>query len=202
MVTVVSILPFAIREDMPHIHPNLYTMDPAPKDGFSTLVIKDGLDRVYAGDGKHVERIVLAKEIADNLVRMSTSSQMGVGENAAPGLFVLEGKVSPEAIKTNHSDKLKEAQVRQRNWYKNLLRDADDMWTKYHQHRMISDVHRFACTALGQQREWNVIIDTDNGPQFCPACGGTLPSATVTKCLHCQTVIKPEEHKKKFGSAA
>jgi hypothetical protein len=202
MVTFVSLLPFPIREDMPHINPSRYELEAAPKDGFSILHINNATDYVYAGDGKHVDRIVLAKDIAENLRQMVAQSQMSIGENASPGIFIVDGHLSKGEVAEKFGTKLKVAQIQQRNWFKNLVKEADDTWGKFRQHRTISDLHRYACGALALQREWNIDMNTETGPVFCPACSSPLINADVTVCATCHTIIKPEEHAKRFGKVA
>ena len=77
---------------------------------------------------------------------------------------------------------------------------ADDSWSKYHQHRDISDLQRDAANYLNLDRDWIKSVEV-NDLIVCPACGSTLANDLVMKCPMCQTVIKPEEYKKHFGSS-
>ena len=62
-------------------------------------VIEDAIDLVYAGEGRHIERIVPALDVAKNLYNMVVSSQLCLGENAKPAAFFVEGKYTKEEIK-------------------------------------------------------------------------------------------------------
>lgn len=198
-VTFVSCVPRPIHEDMPHIRPSLYHVEPAKDKDFEVLYIENAIDDVYAGEGKHIQRVVFAEEVAANLARMVTGSQLCIGEDAGPGVFFVAGKQSKDQIIKNHSTELAVARIRQLKWYKNLVKDADDVWNKFRQHRMISDLHRFAAGALKLNREWMLVIDDEFDQLDCPACGKKLPNKEVTVCAECKTIIKPEEHAKKFG---
>lgn len=190
-------MPRPIAEHMPHIRPSRYNVDAAKDKDFEILLIDDGIDAVYAGDGKHVERIELGENIAENLRGMLCNSQLGLGENACPGVFFVKGECTKEQIKEKYSKELAHAKLQQLNWYRNLVREADDVWAKFHQHRMISDLQRFAANCLQlKNRDWMAAnFDVIN----CPACGANLPNAEVTVCKECRTIINPVEHEKKFG---
>jgi hypothetical protein len=191
-------MPRPIMENMPHIRPSIYSVPEAKDKDFELLVINDGIDSVYAGDGKHVERIELGESIAENLKNMICNSQLANGENAYPGVFWVHGEHTKEDIKTKFTKELEKAKLVQLNWYRNLVREADDVWAKFHQHRTISDLMRFAASALKLNREW--LINTEDAEAIaCPACGKDLPNKDVTICATCHTIIKPEEHAKKFA---
>lgn len=200
MVTFVSCMPRSISEEMPHIIPSQYNLAAAEEKDFEILHIKNAIDNVYAGEGKHIQRIVPASEVAENLKNMVSNSQLCIGENAAPGVFWVEGTLDKKELKEKHIKLLAKARLMQMNWYRNLVRDADDVWSKFHQHRMISDLHRFGAKSLSLTREWSAMPTDDDLEKFpCPACGKDLPNAQVTVCATCHTIIKPEEHEKKFG---
>jgi hypothetical protein len=53
-------------------------------------------------------------------------------------------------------------------WYKQLVADADEMWTRGHSYREISDMHRRAASAMGLEREWAYVPQRSVD---CPVCG-------------------------------
>lgn len=199
MVTFVSLMPRPISEEMPHIIPSQFNLDAAKDKDFEILYINNAVDNVYAGDGKHIQRPVFASEVAENLKNMVCNSQLCIGDNASPGVFWVEGELTKEEVTKKCLKQLANARMRQMNWYRNLLNDADDVWSKFHQHRMISGLHRFAATALNKNREWAESFD-DVEAVDCPACGTELPNPNVTICATCHTIIKPKEHAEKFSA--
>lgn len=197
--TFVSTMPRPIMEHMPHIRPTRYQLAAAKERDFEILLIEDGIDSVYKGEGEHINRIELGEAIAENLRQMICNSQISLGEDACPGVFWILGDVGKKEIIEKHSDKLQKARFQQLNWFRNLCREADDVWAKFHQHRGISDLMRDAGRIIGlKNREWMASAQ-DLEFSTCPACGSNLPSPEVTKCATCLTIIKPEEHAKKFN---
>lgn len=199
MVTFISCMPRSISEEMPHIVPSQFNLDAASDKDFEILHIDNAIDNVYAGEGKHIQRIVMAEEVAENLRNMVSNSQLCIDEKSGPGVFYVAGKLSKDEVRKEHVKKLQLARLRQLNWYRNLVRDADDVWSKFHQHRMIGDLHRFAASALAVKKEWAIMADDDLEQIECPACGKGLPNSNVTICATCHTIIKPKEHMEKFG---
>ena len=199
-VTLVSVSPRKIFEEKPHIRPSMYRVDAAPTDDIAILVIEDAIDYVYAGEGKHIDRIVLASEVAKSIIASHCGSQLVTNPNAQPGLFYVDGKLNKAEIKTKFKAEIDEAKKRQRSWFINIVKDADDLWQRFRQHRVISQLHRDACNYLNMKREWNITVDPDANI-LCPACGANLPHPQVTICGTCRTIIKPEEHAKRFGLA-
>lgn len=62
-----------------------------------------------------------------------------------------------------------------------LVATADRMWARPSEQANINELHRAACTRLGQERPWSYI------PQQlidCPGCGGKIKENVLT-CGHC-----------------
>lgn len=205
-VTVVSCVPRAINENMPHIVPSNYSIPKVEKLGdFNLLVIDNAKDFVYQGEGNHIERVVFAEDVAKNLIRMVSGSQLSTGPEAFPGLFIVSKEVTnKQIIRDEYKEQLEQALEKQRRWFGNLVNDADDIWNRFRNLRMISELQRDACNHLNLKREWNVSIKFEDDPNalLCPACGANLPHKEVTICGVCRVIIKPEEHTKRFGPKA
>lgn len=198
-VTFVSCMPRPISEQMPHINPSRYELPAAADRDFEVLVINDAIDNVYAGEGKHIARIESGESVAENMRLMICNSQLALGENAAPGVFWVAGELTKAEVKVRCVAELQRARLQQLNWYRNLVREADDVWAKFHQHRTISDLQRFAAQCLSVKREWTISIEEAESA-LCPACGSNLPNPNVTICATCKTIINKIEHEKKFGN--
>lgn len=199
--TIVSAMPRPIEnEHKPHIEPSWYNIAAAPKDDIAILVISDAEDKVYAGEGRFIERPVFAIAVAKDIVDGFINSQLGISEGCKPALFCVEGEFTSGEIKTKFKNELLLAQLQQKRWFASLVRIADDDWARTRQHKTISDLQRDACKILNLERDWNV-SEFNEVPesQICPACGSKLPNSKVTKCATCQTIIKPEQHAKLFG---
>jgi hypothetical protein len=172
-----------------------YHLDAAKyPDGIQILEVKPGVGFVYLDSDRGSMRIMLpAEEIAEAVVKDYVGTVLGSRGDVHPGLFSLIGNFTIPEILKEELPRLTQARQKQDAWFKNLVVIADDDWSKYHQHKMISNVQRLAARCLGYQRDWlNAIPDQD---QLCPACRSIIdPRALV--CSVCKTIVKPDEYKK------
>lgn len=196
--TIVSIVPREINEVNPHVNPGRFVIPAAEEGDYNILHVGPAIDMVYASEGRHIERTILGSEIAEDVVNGYTSSQIYSGATSKPGVFAVSGKLSKHEIKEKHQDKLLLARMNQFRWFNNLVKNADDSWSKVRQHGVISDLARDAAKALKVKKEWTIEI-SHSSDNFCPACAAKLLNADVTICKECRTIIRPEEHAKRFG---
>lgn len=195
--TVVSLLPISIEAEKPMLTPGNFLIPPAEKGDFNILHIGHASHPVYLDSERGSIRVpVVSEEVAQSIVYDAIISrpyglESGVAE---PGLFWVPGHLSKEQIKKQHADKLESAQKKQRQWFLNLVGEADGWWNQYHNHKMISDLHRKAAKYLNLEREWN-IEGTVESSTDCPACTKIIPIRAVV-CPHCRVILKPEEYKK------
>jgi hypothetical protein len=80
--------------------------------------------------------------------------------------------------------------IRQRDaYYHQLISEGDTIWARGHCSREISDLHRRAAIAFGEEREW-AYVPTRFAD--CPACGEKVkPSVAV--CKHCGAILDAEK---------
>jgi hypothetical protein len=73
-----------------------------------------------------------------------------------------------------------------------LIAEADRMWARPAEQANINELHRNACTELGQERVW---CYTPKQLVPCPACAGMIPEGVIT-CSHCGGILDatPEEY--------
>jgi hypothetical protein len=97
---------------------------------------------------------------------------------------VCRGLVKQHEIKTAETNLYAE--------YGRLVAQADGMWQRPNDsergQRSISDLHRNACIALGQERPW---CYTPQQLVDCPGCGGKIKD-TIIKCGHCGAILDRE----------
>lgn len=196
--SLISIVPCAIREQKP-ILPSEFFLEKGSFDNPTILHIGKGINDIYVGEGRGQagpERSVIrvpveADVIAAAVVTDWTEVQYGVIlPDAIPGFFWMPGHVKAERIEAE----LKAANARQMLWFKNLVALADDDWQKYHQHKTISDIQRYACGALKLDRPWQLDKEIVTALSECPSCFEKVnPKAIV--CAHCQFVLDVERHK-------
>lgn len=193
--TIVSVVPRVIEEKLPGVNPGRYTIPAAKEDDIETLVIHDGYFMKYMLDDNYDRITTSAEEIAKDIVRMYSTSQVSYSPDAGPGIFYLNGAIPKSIVLSKHKDKIDEARTRQQKWFMALVIDADDFWGKFRQHKGISDLQRDACRYLGLKREWLISIPDSNAPK-CPACYADLVHTLQPICGNCRSIINPAEYKK------
>lgn len=194
--TIVSLYPFELNEDKPGLYPGRFTIPAASAGDISILTIDRAVHHVYLDmDRGSLTVPTPSEEVARAICQDFISAQLAYSPGEAePGLFFVEGSFTKKEVLDKFKDRISGAKERQRQWYVRLVEVADDEWAKYHSHKSISDLQRFAAVQLGLEREWNV-QGTADAHQFCPACKMVM-SADAMICGSCRTIVKPEEYKK------
>lgn len=204
--TVVSLVPFPISEFKPGMTPDKFVLPPAPEGDFSTLLVKKCKHGVYLDENRPVLVVPTApEEVAEAICFDYKKGQMGITLNEAePALFWVQGDyyIDPANIDRNkrnslmaeYSAEFRDAERKQMQWFKNLVADADDAWSKFHRRAMISVPQRTAALRLKLEREWLLDAEVTAALSECPVCFEKVhPKAIV--CRGCQAILKPEEFK-------
>ncbi|HXE30741.1 MAG TPA: hypothetical protein VN515_02945 [Terriglobales bacterium] len=131
------------------------------------------------GDGNFTPVSVLPAELAKELERE-------YGETG--GVFWFRGRREPEPAE------IAAARERQMAWYRKLYQQAVDSWSRYHQHKMLTDRQRDAARALflaGEVDglpEWVTATRAQSDRRPCPMCGEEIK--VVAKICHfCHTPL-------------
>lgn len=182
--TVVSLFPMTIDERKPGIYPGHFTIPPAKEGDFELLHVGNSTYWVNFHDGRPALKVnTPADEIAASITNDFVRNIFGYDfeHEAFPGVFWVEGHPSKEEVKKIHAVKLKEAETRQRRWFENLIKLADDAWVGSNkQHRSIADIQRYACRQLGLTRDWLIEIPVKKeAPKLCPNCQELVNAARV-----------------------
>jgi hypothetical protein len=145
-------------------------------------------------DRPQIEVPVPSARMAESIVNDFAGAQIGTRDGARPGLGWLPGNISRTDLLTKHAGTLKELRNVQERWFLNLIKLADDDWTRYHKHHVISDTQRFAAKALGYTgREW-LVDPLSMSSQNCPACTTPIVPGTII-CPNCRVVLDAEKAK-------
>lgn len=88
---------------------------------------------------------------------------------------------------------LKEPQKKLNQKYDQLIAEADAHYAN-HKPDDIHDMHRMACRARKQSRQW---LNAGTDQESCPACGETV-KANIARCPHCTAVLNEELDRKFF----
>lgn len=213
--TVVSALPFQLTENKPGLFPSRYVIPAAPKGDISTLVVEDAcfFEHIPFADDKIPPRKVpiLSDEVARGLCQDYINANLAVeftpdpdGTIAVPGIFYVDGAMTPKFVKDNHKAKVDQAQKNTAAWFLRLVKLADDDWQRYHQHKGITDLQRSACKYLGIPREWNIDI-FELKSSLCWSCKTSVnPEAIICSCNAILNAAAYEANKDRYvgGQAA
>lgn len=196
MYTIVSLVPVPIREEKPGLYPSRFEIPPCEGPIPQLLHLPEAYYFVYLDEKRPSLRIsVPPSQLAASFVTDYCEAQLGITDEAGPGIFALEGKLSLTEVFMK-KEQLKEARERQTRWFTNICRIADDDWNKFHQHNVISNFQRVAANYLGwdsSQHEWMTPPKTQTSA--CPACTTKVPSGAIV-CASCRCILDAEAYKK------
>ena len=199
VVTVCSIAPFQLREKKPGLYPGEFTI-PACKDMFNdveVLTIEECRFYVYLDleRGSFPVR-ASAEQVAVSIINDYINAQIAVDDGCYPGLFLVPGRASKRDVLGG--DLIEIARDVQLRWYEALVKLADDDWSRYHQHRVITDIERHAAKAMNLEREWLISapdIQRTADQVICLVCRSKLEPETIL-CPQCNFIINPDAFEK------
>lgn len=194
--TVVSLLPFALHEEKPHLLPSTYKVPSAKGTPYKLSVLHVESAIYYLpdvfDDKRNIPVTTTPAEMARSLVQDYVSAHIATGEDAQPGMFWVEGRLSEEEVVRYHPTKVAECRRQQNNWFLNLCAMADADWQKNNNMLAISDIQRLAAEELGIKRDW-VAFEVPNLTK-CPYCAANIDPISV-KCFNCKEVVNVEKYK-------
>lgn len=193
--TVISLVPLDITEHKPGLIPSRYHIPASDMKTPSLLKVGTASHFVYMDESRGSLSVknpsdIVAKSIVDDY----TSSQLGIDEEACPALFWVPEDLEVEDIKERFKVDIVRALLRQKKWFLNVAMLADNDWSRYKQHNVISSFQRKVADIIGwspKEHEWMAPGTTMNAKP-CPACGMSLPLGTVI-CGSCKCVIDKEK---------
>jgi hypothetical protein len=193
--TIVSLVPWTIKETKPGMIPSEYEIPKSDGKTPSVLVISDAVTNIYMGADQGTFPVpVPVDKLAESIVSDSVKAVLEVDDISKPGMFWVENEHTAKDIIEKFPKELDAAKQRQNRWFMKLIRLADDMWARTHQHRAISDMQRVAAAQLGlASKEWAITPEPIQLVK-CPACT-TMIENTALVCKNCRAIINPEKAK-------
>jgi hypothetical protein len=203
--TIISIVPFPIREVKPGLFPSIFEIAPSEKGEPHCLIVGEHYHYVYIDkDRGNLKVMNPSYQVAKAVVTDFNIAQLEAGPACHPGLFWSIGEWTPELIVQDQSmmEKLRDIEEIQNTWFEKLVALADDDWEKTRQHFCISDTQRFAAKHLDpgntRMRPWIL-----NKPpeikeiktKVCGACGSDVPDMAVI-CRYCGFVLDQDRYAK------
>jgi hypothetical protein len=175
-VTVISLQPFPITVNLGELG-TLEVPAATPERPGKLILTHYRLSMRDLGDGNFTPVSVLPVELAKEIERDSGDSG---------GVFWYPGTGDPDEAA------LAAARERQAAWYRRLYQQAIDSWSRYHQHKMLTDRQRDAARALfaagevAELPEWVTITRAQADRRDCPMCGESIKVAAKI-CHFCRS---------------
>ena len=113
--TIVSLVPFEIREDKP-TYPGTFIIPGAKRDDFEILVVDNVHSFMYLDENRGSLKMPIdSNEVANSIINDYENSQLFAkpSEGIGPGIFYLDGEYSKLDIKLKFKEKLEEYRQRQ-----------------------------------------------------------------------------------------
>jgi hypothetical protein len=195
-VTVVSFVPWQFKELKPGMLPNEFLIPAREGKTPGILIVKDATSNIYMGmDRPPFPAPVPAEQLGQSIVDDASRSLPEVDSEHGPALFWVPGEFTAEEILKKFPEKCTEAIQKQNKWWIRLVRVADDIWSRFKQHKLITDLQRHAARDLGLNgKEW-AMEPTPVSLIKCPACKTMVESDAVI-CSSCKAILRPDEAKK------
>jgi hypothetical protein len=204
--TVVSILPYEVKETKPGLIPPEFKMPPVKNGDFELLIVERCHHAVYLDETR--PRLVVpdpSDVVAESIV-MDHKKAIALGYipgESEPGLDWVSGAFSNNAegkalFKAQHSATLTQMERLQMRWFKELVRVADDDFAKYRLHKFITGLQRTAAAVLGiTNREWLIETEIEEALSKCKYCFSAVhPEAII--CHACHGILDDARYQKEF----
>lgn len=204
--TVVSLLPYSLDEEKPHMLPSTFKVPAAKYGDIAILHVEEGIHYIpnpvidEGKPGSSFKTITPPAEMARSIVEDYVGAMICLGEEAKPGLFWVEGRLTREEVLRYYFTEVKEAERMQINWFKRLIAMADADFTKNKNKMAVSDLQKIAARCLNYRAEW--IDFTGELAKNCPYCTSIVAFDAI-KCPSCNEVINRERYeamKKQIGA--
>ncbi len=191
--TVISILPKHIVETKITLTPSIFELHPGSFDKPSLLVVTTGSWWKEMDPEQPLLEITQSSiQIADSVVKDYCVGLIACNMNdLMPGLSFLPGNWTVEKLKKEQGPLLNSMLAKQRNWYKELIRMADIMWSRTNGNPLaISDDARLACKELNiSNKPWLGDLQAMELVR-CVACG-SMRNPSFPICPTCKAVADP-----------
>lgn len=204
--TIVSVYPREIVYDNPTVFPRRHVIPAGSADDFSILVIESGSFFIASQIEKQppTEVQVNSAQLVESIIKDSVPTMSLASVSSSPGVFWCYGQydkksiyhyIEPVTLK-KFEQLLNEARARQLNYWKDIVDDADYLWSASSGNpHAISDDARLAAKVLGLEKSkpWMAnTIATELAP--CPACG-EMVNHMYAICKYCHNIINIEKAK-------
>lgn len=196
--TVVNLLPREIFEEKHHMLPSSFRIPAAVYGDIAVFYVEEGTHYIpnpLVDEGKpnsSFKTITPPTEMARALVDDYKGAHICLSDNAEPGLFWVEGRLTSDEVKKFYAKEIEEARRKQNNWFRNMVSMADADFVKNKNMLAVSDLQRLAARCLGVAKEW--VDFAGEGTMQCPFCTIAI-SREAVKCPNCREIVNVEKYK-------
>ena len=197
--TVISLVPVRICEEKPGLFPPRFIIEESNGDIPQVLHVGNARHFVYLDESRGMLQVSDPSDtVAKAIVQDFCTSQLGIDDTTGPALWWVDEKMDQVQVMEKQRTQIHEQKQRQRRWFINLVKMADDDWTRYRKHNVISDFQRKLGTMLDlnpDDHEWLQPLALQEGKtRACPYCGTSIVVDSVT-CATCHQIIDPARMK-------
>lgn len=191
--TVISLVPVKIMEEKPGLFPPRFYIEESDGEIPQHLYIYSATHYVYLDEARGMLQVKDPSDVvAKAIVQDFCTSQLGTTDDSGPALWWIDEHVEPKYIVDHQKKIIPEMKARQFRWFVNLAKMADDDWTRYHKHVVISDFQRKIANILGlnpDDHEWMMPLAMQEGKTVvCPFCKSSIATDAVV-CIVCHNII-------------
>lgn len=191
--TVISLVPLQIMEEKPGLFPPRFIIPESDTVIPQVLHVYSATHYVYLDEARGMLQVKDPSDVvARSIVQDFCTSQLGTTDEVGPALWWVDEHIEWEKVLEHQRKVIPERKERQRSWFINLAKIADDDWTRYHKHTVISDFQRKIGNLLNlnpEDHEWMAPLALQEGrTQACPYCGTSIIMGAVI-CGTCHQII-------------
>lgn len=191
--TVISLVPVRICEEKPGLFPPRFTIEESDTVIPQVLHIYSATHYVYLDEARGLLQVKDPSDVvARAVVNDFCTSQLAVNDESGPALWWVDEHIDWDKVLSHQAKVIPEKRERQHRWFVNLAKMADDDWTRYHKHVVISDFQRKIAHILDlnpDDHEWMMPLAMQEGmTTVCPFCKSSVAIGSVI-CTTCNEVI-------------
>lgn len=191
--TVVSLVPVRIVEEKPGLFPPRFIIEESDTHIPQILHVSTATHYVYLDESRGMLQVKDPSDVvARAIVNDFCTSQLGTSDEVGPALWWIDERISQSDVMDSQRSMMGQMRARQHGWFVNLAKMADDDWTRYHKHVVISDFQRKIARILDlnpDDHEWMMPLAMQEGATIpCPFCRSSVPRGSVI-CTACNEVI-------------
>jgi hypothetical protein len=176
--TVVSLVPFEILAHKPGIYPPYFQIKASDMKTPELLHVGTSYHYTYLDETRGSLRVPdPSDQVARAIVEDYTNSQLSVDDEASPALFWIPENLNVIQIQEKFKVDIARYLIKQKRWFLNICMLADNDWSRYHQHNVISTFQRKCAEYIGwdsSKHEW-MSPQTTMESSSCPYCGTSVP---------------------------